>query len=145
MSCGVGHRCGSDPALLWLSCKLAAVAPIQPLVWEPPYAARLALKSKKRREGGREEEKERGKKKKERSGCLNNCRPFQSRPLLGKKSLTSSIITLEDILSAKPPRDPSVPPDYPVLAWTPNLLPSQDSQSWGLLKSEPWPSFKCPS
>ena len=23
-SCGVGHRCGLDPALLWLWCRLAA-------------------------------------------------------------------------------------------------------------------------
>jgi len=34
-----------DPALLWLWCTLAATAPIQPLAWEPPYAAGAALKS----------------------------------------------------------------------------------------------------
>ena len=28
MSCGVSHRCGLDPALLWLWCRSAAVAPI---------------------------------------------------------------------------------------------------------------------
>ena len=28
MSCGVGRRRGSDPVLLWLWCRLAAVAPI---------------------------------------------------------------------------------------------------------------------
>ena len=38
---------GSDPALLWLWCRPAAVAPIRPLAWEPPYAAGAALKSKK--------------------------------------------------------------------------------------------------
>jgi len=38
VSCGVGRRCGSDPVLLWLWCRLAATAPIQPLAWEPPYA-----------------------------------------------------------------------------------------------------------
>ena len=27
-----------DPALLWLWCRPAAIAPIQPLAWEPPYA-----------------------------------------------------------------------------------------------------------
>ena len=27
-SCGVGHRCGSDLALLWLWYRLAAAAPI---------------------------------------------------------------------------------------------------------------------
>ena len=38
MSCGVSQRCGLDPALLWLWCRLAAGAPIGPLAWEPPYA-----------------------------------------------------------------------------------------------------------
>ena len=38
MSCGVGCRRGSDPALLWLWRGPAATAPIQPLAWEPPYA-----------------------------------------------------------------------------------------------------------
>ena len=47
VSCGVGRRCGSDPTWLWLWCRLAATAPIQPLTWEPPYAAGAALKSKK--------------------------------------------------------------------------------------------------
>ena len=42
MSCGVGRRCGSDLELLWLWCKLAATAPVQPLAWEPPYAAGAA-------------------------------------------------------------------------------------------------------
>ena len=28
VSCGLGHRCGSDPVLLWLWRKLAATAPI---------------------------------------------------------------------------------------------------------------------
>ena len=36
MSCGVGCRHGSDPALLWLWRRLAAAAPIRPLAWEPP-------------------------------------------------------------------------------------------------------------
>ena len=36
MSCGVGCRCGSDPALLWLWPRPAATAPIQPLAWESP-------------------------------------------------------------------------------------------------------------
>ena len=47
MSCGVGHRHGSDLALLWLWRRLAAVAPIRSLAWEHPYAAGAALKSKK--------------------------------------------------------------------------------------------------
>ena len=46
MSCGVGHRHGSDPMLLWLWYRLEAVAPIQHLAWEAPYASGVALKSK---------------------------------------------------------------------------------------------------
>ena len=37
MSCCVGHRRGTDSAL-WLWHRLAAVALIRPLVWEPPHA-----------------------------------------------------------------------------------------------------------
>ena len=44
MSCDVGLRGGSNPALLW--CRLAALAPIRPLAWEPPNAAGAALKGK---------------------------------------------------------------------------------------------------
>ena len=40
VSCGVGHRCSSVPALL------APEGQIRPLAWELPYAARTALKSK---------------------------------------------------------------------------------------------------
>ena len=48
MSCGVGHRHGSDPTLLWLWCRPAAVAPIRPLAREPPYATGVALKKDKK-------------------------------------------------------------------------------------------------
>ena len=47
VNCGVGHRLGWDPTLLWLWCKPAAIALIQPLAWEFPYAAGAALKSTK--------------------------------------------------------------------------------------------------
>ena len=46
MSCGVGHRCGLDPALLWLWCRLAAAAPIGPLAWEFSCAVGSALKKR---------------------------------------------------------------------------------------------------
>ena len=49
MSCSVRSQRGSDPALLWLWCRLAAVALIQPLAWDLPYAVGAALKKKKRR------------------------------------------------------------------------------------------------
>ena len=45
--CGVGHRCGLDPMLLWLWCRLVATAPIEPLAWELPYAEGVALKRPK--------------------------------------------------------------------------------------------------
>ena len=48
VSCAVGHRHNLDPALLWLWRRLAAVALILALAWEPPYAAGAALKSEKK-------------------------------------------------------------------------------------------------
>ena len=50
MSCGVGHRHGSYPMLLWLwcRCRLAAVALIQLLAWELPYAMGAAQKRQKK-------------------------------------------------------------------------------------------------
>ena len=44
MSCGVGHRCNLDLALLWLWCRPMVTAQIQPLACEPPYATGTALK-----------------------------------------------------------------------------------------------------
>ena len=49
-SCGVGHRYSSDLAdlaLPWLWHRLAAMALIQPLAWELPYATGAALKRQK--------------------------------------------------------------------------------------------------
>ena len=48
MSCDVGCRFGLDPELLWLWRRLAATALIQPLAWEPPYAAGVAQEMAKR-------------------------------------------------------------------------------------------------
>ena len=52
MSCGVGRKCGLDPAWLWLRlrCRLAVTALIGPLAWEPPNAMGEALKKKKEEE-----------------------------------------------------------------------------------------------
>jgi len=44
MSCDVGLRRSSDPALLWLWHRPAAVALIQLLAWELPYSVGAALK-----------------------------------------------------------------------------------------------------
>ena len=45
MSCGVGHKCGLDPALMCLWPKPATAGTILPLAWELPYAVDAALKS----------------------------------------------------------------------------------------------------
>ena len=49
MSCDVGRRRGSDPKLLWLWRRVAAVAPIRPLAWESPYAIDAALNRQKKK------------------------------------------------------------------------------------------------
>ena len=49
MSCGVGHRHGLDPSLLWLWRRVAATVPIQPLAWEFPYVTEAALKRPKKK------------------------------------------------------------------------------------------------
>ena len=43
----VCRRCSLDPLLLRLWHRLAVTAPIQPIAWEPPYAAGVALKRRK--------------------------------------------------------------------------------------------------
>ena len=43
VSCGVGHRCGSDLVLLWLWCRLVATADSTPSLGLP-YATCAALK-----------------------------------------------------------------------------------------------------
>ena len=48
MSCDVGQRHGSDPALMWLWCRPVATAPIRNLAWEPPYATGGAQEKAKR-------------------------------------------------------------------------------------------------
>jgi len=58
VSCGVGRRHGSDPALLWLWRRLAATAPIRPLAWEPPYAAGAAQEMAKRQKKKKKKKKE---------------------------------------------------------------------------------------
>ena len=50
MSCGIGRRCGSDAALLWLWCRPWATALIRPLAWKPPCATGAGLKKDKKEE-----------------------------------------------------------------------------------------------
>ena len=49
VSCGVGHRRGSDLVWLWLWRRLEAVALIQPLAWEPPSGCGPKNKKAKKR------------------------------------------------------------------------------------------------
>ena len=49
MSCDVGRKCNWDPTLLWLRYKLAAIALIQPLTCEFPYAMDVAIKRKEKK------------------------------------------------------------------------------------------------
>ena len=59
MSCGVGHRRGSDLAMLWLWHRPQATAPIRSLAWEPPYAMDSVLKwQKTKKEKNKRKEKE---------------------------------------------------------------------------------------
>ena len=48
-----GCRRGSDPTLQWLWCRLAAVALIQPLVWEPSACYRCGPKKAKKKKFSR--------------------------------------------------------------------------------------------
>ena len=57
LSCGVSHRCSSDPPLLRLWCRTAAVALVRPLAWELPYAVGADLEKKKKRKRKRKKKK----------------------------------------------------------------------------------------
>ena len=62
MSYGAGQRRSSDPALLWLWCRLAATALIRPLAWEPLYAAGAALwKGRKKKQKQKKQTKKKPK------------------------------------------------------------------------------------
>ena len=58
MSCGVGHRCGSDPELLLQWRRPAATAQILLIAWELPYTGGVALKRQKKK--GKERNKDGG-------------------------------------------------------------------------------------
>ena len=63
MSCGVGCRYGLDPVLLWLWCRPAATALIEPLAWEPPHAVSAALEKTKRQKNPKNKNKTKQNKK----------------------------------------------------------------------------------
>ena len=58
MSCGVGRRQELDLASLWLWCRPAAVTPIRPQAWEPPYAVGGAKESQKKKKKKKKKKKE---------------------------------------------------------------------------------------
>jgi len=72
MSCGIGHRCSLDSALLWLWRRPSTTAPIQPLAWEPPYDVDAALKRQKTKKKKKKEKKERKKKKRNLNEILRD-------------------------------------------------------------------------
>ena len=57
MSCGVGRRRSSDPALLWLWRRPAATTLTWPLAWETTYAAGAAKEMEKRRKKKKENQR----------------------------------------------------------------------------------------
>src|SRR5512147_1726058 len=72
MSCGVGRRRGSDPALLWLWRRPVATAPIRHLAWEPPYAAGAAQEIATTTTTTKKKKKKRRKKKGHRTDGSEN-------------------------------------------------------------------------
>ena len=61
MSCGVGCRCGSALALLWLWHRPVTIALIWPVAWESPYTTgsspRKGKKTKKKKKRKKKKEK----------------------------------------------------------------------------------------
>ena len=77
-SCGVGRRCGLDLASLWLWHRLAAAVLIQPLAWELPYGAGVALKRKKKKEKKRQTDRQKERKVARPEKCLTSTRHLRN-------------------------------------------------------------------
>ena len=86
------RRHGLDLSFLWLWCRPAAAALIQPLVWEFPYATGTVLKSKK---------------KKKKSACFTGTYPDKT--FIEKDTCTPVFITVLLTMSKtwKQPKCPS--------------------------------------
>jgi len=63
MSCGVGCRHDLDPVLLWLWRRLAAIALIRPLAWEPPHASGVGPRNGKKTHTHKKKKEKKRKKK----------------------------------------------------------------------------------
>ena len=70
MSSGIGCTRSLDLALLWLCCKPAAAALIQPLTWELPYAMRAALNKQTNKQTTSPPQKKENKAEEETVICL---------------------------------------------------------------------------
>ena len=81
MSCGVDRRHSSDSVLLWLWCRPAAIAPIQSLAWEPPYAEGMAPKKTKNKQ----------KKTHQKTVLLSEWQCFYQRLIWFKDKMTVSV------------------------------------------------------
>src|SRR5512136_2561390 len=92
MSCGVGCRRGSDPALLWLWRRPVATAPIRPLAWEPPYASGAAHEIAKRQ-----------KKKKKKKKKKDSPKPRASFPAVSHCVILTGPLTVSQDTHQSPP------------------------------------------
>ena len=122
MSCGVGHRHSSDPALLWLGCRLAAKSQIRLLAWEPPHAGGAA------KEMAKKKKKKKKERKKEKRVLFENSKKrrltaFHSKAYLGKSRI------LRDCYKKKGPASG--------LCWSDSFLRKVTSEQSSLLKQLP--------
>ena len=90
MSCGVGCRRGSDPELLWLWRRPVATAPIQPLAWEPPYAAGAAPRNSNNNNNNKKKQQQQKRQKTKKK--IYNCKENWDGKSLSKKNTVGEII-----------------------------------------------------
>ena len=87
-----------DPALLWLWGRLAVVAPIRPLAWEPPYTAGADLKSKKKTQNKQTTKKTETKNQRTEEGKLSSHVHMKSFPPGSGRAWFSTIFRKERCL-----------------------------------------------
>ena len=103
MSCGVGLG-AVDLALLWLWHKPAAVAPIRPLAWEPPYAAGAAQETAKRQKKKKKKKKKAKTKTKTKQNMSPQC-PYLCLWDLGPpQTILSPFPKIRQIINIYPPK-----------------------------------------
>ena len=100
MSCGVGCRCGSDPTLLWLWCRLVAAAPIRP----PNLGTSICCGC------GPKKAKKKKKKKKKKKSPERETQPFPSVVIILFSFSAASFCYLGCFLSSAQMIGPITPP-----------------------------------